>query len=91
MIYKRVTLDSFIEEFKKLGQYDSLDGSTEAAEMLFDYLDDAGTDVELDSIALCCEFSIVSRAELEDYDIENPDEDDRIITRSKNGNYYLIR
>ena len=60
MIYKELSFYDFKDEFKKFGRENQF--SNWGLKALFDYLDDTGLDVELDVIALCCEYS--------DYDIE---------------------
>ena len=54
-----VSLHDFREAFRSCGRADQF--SHEALEVLFDYLeqyeDDMGEELELDVIALCCDFS----------------------------------
>lgn len=52
------TIDSkweFQDEFKKMDRADNF--SREGLNALFDYLDDSDQQIELDVIALCCEFT----------------------------------
>jgi hypothetical protein len=54
-----VTLRRFITEFREYGRHDQFSGR--GMEALYDYLtdleSDTGTKIQLDVIALCCEFS----------------------------------
>ena len=43
------------EQFHRAGRADQF--SYEAQGLLFDYLNDCGSDVELDVVAICCEFA----------------------------------
>ena len=71
----------FREAFRIAGRMDQF--SYEGLEVLFDYLDnlseDTGETIELDVVALCCDYYEASIEELIDnYDIDSPkdDEDD---------------
>ena len=59
MIYQTVNEWEFIRAFQDMGRGDQF--SREGLRALFEYLDDAsrdlGEDVELDVIALCCEWT----------------------------------
>ncbi|MDY0282413.1 MAG: hypothetical protein RBR35_17840 [Salinivirgaceae bacterium] len=74
-----VTKSAFIDAFRNAGREDNF--SYEGLCALFDWLEelgeDTGQEVELDVIALCCEFSEYGSAleACENYDFE-PDEDD---------------
>lgn len=50
----------FIEAFRTMGRYDQF--GYEALEILFNYLEEyeesCGTEIELDVIALCCDYSV---------------------------------
>ena len=56
MLYQTIdTASQFRDQFHKCGRGDQF--SYEALGLLFDYLNDCGSDVELDVIAICCEFA----------------------------------
>lgn len=59
MLVKKVYFNDFIEEFKKYNREDAF--SYQGKKALYNYLndlsDDIGEPIELDVIALCCEFS----------------------------------
>ena len=56
MIYQTIdTASQFRDEFRRCGRADQF--SYEALGLLFDYLNDCGSDVELDVVGVCCEFS----------------------------------
>ena len=58
MIYTQVTKSSFIDAFKRSSRKDQF--SYEALEAIFEYLEDysndTGENVELDIVAICCEW-----------------------------------
>ena len=75
-IVQTVDLYQFREAFRRMNQQDQF--SYEGLEVLFDYLenlsDDIGEPIELDVIALCCEYYESSIDELiENYDIDVSD------------------
>ena len=59
MLIKKVYFNDFLEEFEKDGRKDQF--SYEGKKALFNYLnelaEDLGQPIELDIIALCCEFT----------------------------------
>ena len=56
MIYQTIdNASQFRDQFKQCGRADQF--SYEALGLLFDYLNDCGSDVELDVVGICCEFS----------------------------------
>lgn len=59
MLVKTVSFSDFLEEFEKHGREDQF--SYEGKKALYEYLnelaEDLGEPIELDVIALCCEFS----------------------------------
>jgi len=59
MLIKRVNFNDFLEEFERHGRKDQF--SYNGKKALFDYLEqlseDIGEAIELDVVALCCEFS----------------------------------
>ena len=78
-----MTIDkySFADEFKRYNRQDQF--SPKGLEVLFDYLDnlseDTGETIELDVVALCCEYYESSIEELIDnynIDLSEVDEDD---------------
>lgn len=76
MMYQTVNVHSFREAFKMMdrGNQFSYDG----LEVLFDYLDDFEPDVELDVIAICCDFEEVTFEDMrgtEDLDDDATEED----------------
>lgn len=75
-IIQTVDLYEFREAFRRMNRQDQF--SYEGLEVLFDYLenlsDDIGEPIELDVVALCCEYYESSIDELiEDYDIDVSD------------------
>lgn len=75
-IIQTVDLYQFREAFRSMNRQDQF--SYEGLEVLFDYLDnlseDTGEPIELDVVALCCEYYESSIEELiEDYDIDVSD------------------
>ena len=55
MIYQELSERDFIREFGHMGRGDQF--SDEALQTIFHYLDDIGHPVEMDVIAICCDFS----------------------------------
>jgi len=55
MIYQELSEREFIREFGHMGRGDQF--SDEALQTIFHYLDDIGQPVQMDVIAICCEFS----------------------------------
>ena len=59
MLVKKVYFNDFLEEFEKHGRKDQF--TYEGKKALFNYLNELGEDlgepIELDVIALCCEFT----------------------------------
>lgn len=79
MLIKRVTESDFIQAFVDMGRKGQF--SNEALEAIYEYLEelseDIGEPIELDVIAICCEFSEISFAEvLEEWGED--DEDDAL-------------
>ena len=74
----------FRDEFHRCGRGEQF--SYEGLGILFDYLDDMGEDVELDVIALCCDFSEdtpLSIAEAYGIEIDPNENDDEIMQQVK--------
>ena len=74
-----VTKSGFIRSFRDADRENQF--SREALELLFDYFDDSGLNVELDVIAICCDYAENSTDDIiENYSIdidEDMDEDDK--------------
>jgi len=80
---KTISIYDFRDAFKAAGRGDQF--SYDGLEVIFDYIEsyesDAGEQVELDVIAICCEWAednYAGVAESYDIDIEGLDEDDAI-------------
>jgi len=78
MIHIEVNFSRFCDQFSRMGRADTF--SYEGKKVIFDYLEEAGGDIELDVIALCCEYEesdlleIVENYSLDlrlDYDAES--------------------
>lgn len=74
-----VNFSEFVDAFRAHGRQDQF--SYEGKRALFDYLEqleeDTGTEIELDVIALCCEYTEASLAEVADnYDQDPKGEDE---------------
>jgi hypothetical protein len=56
MLYQTIdTASQFRDQFHRYGRGDQF--SYEALGLIFDYLSDCGSDVELDVVGICCEFA----------------------------------
>lgn len=56
MLYQTIdNASQFRDQFHRCGRGDQF--SYKALGLLFDYLNDCGSDVELDAVGVCCEFS----------------------------------
>ncbi len=83
-----VAYNDFVMAFHSHGRYDQFGGA--GLRVLFDYLDgyenDTGEEIELDVIALCCEYAHSTVDELiNDYDIPICDDDEaakRVLVRA---------
>lgn len=74
-----ITSSSLVEAFRNYGRMDNF--SVEGLEMLFDYFEqyeqDCGVEMELDVVAICCDFSESSIENIiQDYDIDVSEADD---------------
>jgi len=73
MLVKTVSFSDFVEEFRNCGREDQF--SYEGKKALFDYLEelseDIGEAIELDVIAICCDFTEYDSLEkfLDDYSV----------------------
>lgn len=83
MLYQTIdNASQFRDQFNKCGRGDQF--SYEALGLLFDYLNDCGSDVELDVVSVCCEFAESSWDEITtnySFDIDSLDdldEDEKI-------------
>lgn len=84
------TVSTFRDEFRACGRADNF--SYEALGLLFDYFEafemDTGEEIELDVIAICCDFSEDSPENIRDqYGIDGDDEAEVIATLEDNGAY----
>lgn len=71
-MYQTITLSEFRDSFHRMNRGNQF--SYEGLEVLFDYLEEFDN-MELDIIALCCEFTECSIDEaLKDYDLESIEE-----------------
>lgn len=71
----------FEQAFKTAGRGDSF--SYKALGLLFDYLDESGDDIELDVVALCCEYNENSVEDIiQDYsiDLDGETDEDEILS-----------
>jgi len=71
-----VTKSAFIDAFRTMGRFDQF--GYEALELLFDYFEeleaDTGEEMELDVIAICCDYSVDTVADIaSNYDVEPDD------------------
>jgi hypothetical protein len=70
---QRVNFAWFLESFRMMGRYEQF--GYDALRVLFDYLEDlesdTGEEIELDVIALCCDYSVYTLDEFQrDYGTE---------------------
>lgn len=71
-----VNFDDFERAFKTMGREKNFDyaGLTILFDYLKEYEEDTGEEIELDVIALCCDYAQGTTAEIaEEYDIDMPD------------------
>ena len=77
-----VYVNDFIDAFKKL-RPDNF--SHEGLVLLFDYLESLDEEMELDVIAICCEWSQLTFDEfLQEYELADGDEDEELKERIEN-------
>lgn len=69
MLYQTIdNASQFRDQFHRAGRADQF--SYDALGLLFDYLNDCGSDVELDVVGICCEFAEADIEQIaSDYDI----------------------
>jgi len=84
-MYQTISIYNFQDAFRKAGRNEQF--SYDGKKVLFDYLeayeDDTGERVELDVIALCCEYEETAVADIaanHSIDIEGLDDDDALET-----------
>ena len=78
-MYQKINFSDFVTAFRTHGRQDQF--SYDALRVLFDYLeeleDDTDKPIELDVIALCCEYTEASVAEIiASYDVDIPADSD---------------
>lgn len=79
------TASQFRNAFEACGRGDQF--SYDALNMLFEYFDDCGEQVELDPIAICCEFDEMSEDKIRaQYDI---DADDSVVDFLTDNTLYI--
>ena len=71
-----ITKSSFIDAFRTMGRFDQF--GYDALSILFDYFEDmeadTGEEMELDVIAICCEYAVDTVEDIaEAYDVEPDD------------------
>jgi hypothetical protein len=70
-----INLHHFRDAFRAMGRADQF--SYDALGLLFDYIEEAAPDAELDVIAICCEYAEDMPASIaESYDIDTEDMDE---------------
>jgi len=63
---------AFTEAFRNIGRYDQF--GYEALDLLFDYFEEVDPDMELDVIAICCDYSVDTVADIaSNYDVAPED------------------
>ena len=74
-MYQTVTYSMFVDAFRRMDRYNQFAayfyenipvGAYDALRLLFDYLEDADESVELDVIAICCDFAHDTWSEIAD-------------------------
>jgi len=74
-MYQTIYTQDFRDAFKAMGRADQF--SYDALGLLYDYLEEAAPDAELDVIAICCAYAEDMPASIaEDYDIDTEDMDE---------------
>ena len=72
-MYTRISKYDFMEAFRNMDRYDQF--GYEALSALFDYIEDAeqdtGVEIDLDVIAICCDYTVSTLKEVRDaYDLD---------------------
>ncbi len=80
-MYQSINFTSFVQAFQTMGRYDQF--GYDALQALFNHLEDresdTGESIELDVIALCCDYSVVTLKDInQDHDQAFEDFDDAI-------------
>ena len=82
-----INKEQFVRTFRDYGRFDQF--GREALEILFDYFeelaDDCGEEMELDVIAICCDYAVADAATIaQDYDLDvdglDEDETNDVVT-----------
>lgn len=69
-IVKTFDLQDFISEFRAYGRMDNF--TEDALEIIFNHLNESEETIEMDVIAICCEFQEMAEEEIcQNYDIED--------------------
>lgn len=77
MIYQQINISAFRDAFIRM---DRNVFSYKGYQALYDWLNDMGEDIELDVIALCCEFVELTYDEIrQDYQLDKELSDDEIV------------
>lgn len=72
-MYTRISKYDFMEAFRNMDRYDQF--GYEALSALFDYIEDVeqdtGVEIDLDVIAICCDYTVSTLKEVRDaYDLD---------------------
>ena len=72
-MYTRISKYDFMEAFRNMDRYDQF--GHEALSALFDYIEDVeqdtGVEIDLDVIAICCDYTVSTLKEVRDaYDLD---------------------
>lgn len=92
-----VNFSMFVDAFKKAGRDEqfSYRAMRELFDYIDDYMDDDETPIELDVVALCCEWSELSEEDIRDYYDATPDElQDRttvLVVEQSDDDTYLVQ
>jgi len=86
-MYIIINFDQFVDAFKRMGREDQF--SRTALDLIYDYLNEY-EDIELDIIAICCEFSEYTEEELiEEYgDLETVNNNHTVL--NKDDTYVIV-
>lgn len=64
-----LTKSDFMDAFRRMDRYDEF--GYEALSVLFDYFEECDPDMELDVVAICCDYSVDTAANIaKEYDID---------------------
>jgi hypothetical protein len=92
MIYIELNFHRFQDAFSDMNRADNF--TYEALKELYEYYDNIGEDIELDVIAICCDWSEMSEEDIrKEYDLEEDDDVDSYLSNGttyyalSNGNY----